>query len=343
MKHYVTVLLISLLLSSCTSQTPTAQSLEVPPDGSFYHGVYPGGKTGEEDDITANDVASYQDSVGRKVAWVYFSNNWFHGEVFPIETASWIRQGGAIPFIRLMLRSSADTDIAEENYTLEAIVAGTFDRKLKAWGNSARAFGTPLIVEWGTEMNGQWFSWNGYWNGKQDGPKLFRDAYRHIVQTIDAENITWVFHINSDDDPQTTWNAFENYYPGDDVVDWLGVSAYSAQSPQDDYWTNFVEQLDLVMPRLNNLSSKPVMVLEFGATHNNSLGKSDQWADQALSAILSKRWPSIRGFSWWNETWQNDDNPANDTDMRVQTNNLLAEVFRKHLKSDEVVDRPITK
>ena len=252
------------------------------------------------------------------------------------------REAGAIPFIRLMLRSSAETDVGESEYTLESILAGTFDDQLKAWGDGCtEPLNTPLIVEWGTEMNGQWFSWNGYWNGQAAGPKLFKDTYRHIVQTIAADNITWVFHINSDDDPETTWNAFENYYPGDDVVDWLGVSAYTAQSPLDDYWTNFSEQMDLIIPRLNKLANKPIMVLEFGATHNNSLGESEVWANEALQAILSNRWPSIKGFSWWNETWQNDENPKNDTNMRVQSNKNLAEVFKKHLNSDRVISNPI--
>jgi Glycosyl hydrolase family 26 len=343
MKHFFITILMSLLLGACNSQIAKTQTLETPPAGSYYHGVYPGGKTGEEDDITLKDVRFYQDTVGHKVAWVYFSNNWFHSRAFPIQTASWIRKDGAVPFIRLMLRSSADTDVAESEYTLQAILAGNFDNDLKAWGQAARDFKTPLIVEWGTEMNGQWFSWNGFWNGKQEGTKLFRDAYRHIVQTIDAANITWVFHINSDDDPETTWNAFENYYPGDDVVDWLAVSAYSAQSPQDDYWTNFVEQMDLIMPRLTKLADKPIMVLEFGATHNNPLGQSSEWADEALGAMLSGHWPKLKGFSWWNETWQNDNNPAHDTDMRVQSNKALADVFRKHLASNKVIDRPIIK
>ncbi len=332
---------LGLFLMACSQQTAQTQSLKIPETGSYYHGVYPGGKTGEEDDIKLSDLQSYEATVGKEVAWVYFSNNWFHGQVFPVETATWIREAGAIPFIRLMLRSSAETGVGESEYTLEDILAGTFDDQLKAWGEAARTFEPPLIVEWGTEMNGQWFSWNGYWNGKAAGPKLFRDTYRHIVQTIAADNITWVFHINSDDDPETTWNKFENYYPGDDVVDWLGVSAYSAQSPFDDYWTNFSEQMDLIIPRLEALGSKPIMVLEFGATHNNSLGKSEVWANEALQAILSNRWPSIKGFSWWNETWPNDENPKNDTNMRVQSNKNLAEVFKKHLNSDKVISNPI--
>jgi hypothetical protein len=41
------------------------------------------------------------------------------------------------------------------------------------------------------------------------------------------------------------------------------------------------------------------------------------------------RWPKIIGFSWWNEAWQNDDNPEHDTSMRLQDNPAVADVFHK--------------
>ena len=34
------------------------------------------------------------------------------------------------------------------------------------------------------------------------------------------------------------------------------------------------------------------------------------------------------GFSWWNERWENDNKPAHDTNMRVQDNPALADVFQ---------------
>lgn len=329
-----------LVLSACQTHTPSqAQSLEPPPAGFYYHGVYPGGKTGAEDDITPADVESYEQTVGRKVAWIYFSNNWYRSRAFPLTTATWIRERGAIPFIRLMLRSTDENPTPDPTFTLESITKGDFDADLKTWGEAARDFATPVIVEWGTEMNGYWFPWNAKWNGREEGAERFRQAYRHIVETINAPNITWVFHVNADDDPLQPWNRLERYYPGDDVVDWLGVSVYSAQSPLDDYWTDPIEQLDAVIPRLEKLADKPIFLLEFGATTNSPLGSASDWANSLLTPLLDNRWPSIRGFSWWNETWQNDDNPAHDTDMRVQSDRQLADVFRNHLTSQKIIEK----
>lgn len=318
----------------------------MPSASRYYHGVYPGGRTGEEDDITADDIAAYERAAGRSVAWVYFSNNWYRSRTFPEATASMIRARGAVPFIRLMLRSSPEQDVAERVFSLGSIAAGAFDADLRAWGEAARGFATPVIVEFGTEMNGEWFSWNARWNGRgAEGTRRFREALRHIVQTVrgaGAGNLIWVFHVNADDVPATIDNAFENYYPGDDVVDWVGFSAYGAQTPMDDEFPDFVSMADAAIPRLAALApAKPIFAFEFGATSGNRRGDAAAWADRALGAILSDRWPALRGFSWWNETWQNDDNPHHDTDMRVQTVPGLAGVFARQLASPKVVDRPI--
>ncbi len=99
--------------------------------------------------------------------------------------------------------------------------------------------------------------------------------------------------------------------------------------------------MDAIYPRLAALSSdKPIVVLEFGVTKNNPLGDQAQWARDALTDITSSRWPRIVGFSWWNEHWQNDDNPAHDTTMRVQDNSDLASVFQELVgKNPKVLEK----
>lgn len=315
----------------------------------IFHGVYPGGRTGEEDDIVPADLASYEQTVGKTAAWVYFSNNWYRSRAFPLETATWIRTAGSVPYIRLMLRDSPDEDKANRVFTLSRILSGEFDEDFRAWARAARDFGTPLIAEYGTEMNGEWFPWNGVWNGGArtdrygdptfpDGPERFRDAYRRIITLMrgqGASNIIWVFHANNDDWPQESWNRFENYYPGDDVIDWLGVSVYGAQTPMDDYWEEFSPLMDAAYPRLAALApDKPLIVAELGVTLHNRLGSQSDWARSALTDIIGLRWPRVMGFSWWNEHWQNDDNPRHDTTMRVQDNPALAKVFQELVGAD---------
>lgn len=334
---------IHVLYTPATTPVPASAEIPLPPAGSLYHGVYPGGVTGEEDDLTIADVTAYENAAGKTAAWVYFSDNWYHGRAFPVRTATWIRNHGSVPYIRLMLRSDPEQGHADPVYSLSRILSGAFDDDLRGWCAGARNFRTRLIAEYGVEVNGEWFPWNGRWNGggtttaygdpnEADGPERFRDAYRHIIQICrdeGTENVTWVFHVNDGDWPDVSWNRLENYYPGDAYIDWLAISSYGAQTPLDDWWPIFRVSMDDVYPRVASLSAtKPIIVAEFGVTNNNPLGSQSQWANAALSNITNFRWPRLIGFSWWNEWWQNDENPQHDTNMRVQDNPLLAQVFK---------------
>ncbi len=332
--------------------------LGAPAAGKLYFGVFPGDATasGMEDEVSLDLVQSFEQTVEKRAAWVYFSHNWYQGRAFPTETATWIRDTGAVPYIRLMLRNDGEQEHADPVYNLPAILSGQFDEDLQAWGAAAAEFGTPFLAEWGTEVNGEWFSWNGVWNGggdtggfgdpgTPDGPERFVAAYHHIVDLIreaGADNITWVFHVNAPDVPNEDWNRFENYYPGDDYVDWVAISVYGALTPMDTGVESFREQLDAAYDRLAALAAnKPIIVAEMGSTANNVEIAPEDWADAALTDLFNGRWPRIIGFAWWNEAWQNDDNPAHDTTMRVQDAPNLAGLLRDQLEqnSDKLQER----
>ena len=331
----------------------------------LYHGVFPGIDTGEEDRVTWETLKAYQDAAGRDAAWVYFSHEWSNGEVFPIDMARWIHARGRIPLVRLMMRHdteqpSGGSPDPDQSYSLESINNGVHDEKLYAWGRAAaNDFGAPLAVEYGTEVNGFWFRWNGLHNGGAAGPDNFVNAYRRIVRIVrddaGARNVTWVFHVNDRDypepnTPQTSWNTAEHYYPGDDFVDWLGVSVYGAQVPKADQTCElFAPRFAAVYDRLAaKATGKPIFLLEFGATkghpnaRRNEQCRPDKWADAAFEAVFNKtRYPMLCGFSWWNEGWPNTDAPR--TEMRVQKIPELADIFRRRLTGNPlIIDRPLT-
>jgi len=326
----------------------SGDGIKTPGPGQVYHSVYPGGAAGEEVDITEDDLDAYEAAAGHHVAWVYFSHNWFQGRSFPNATAEWIRQRGSVPFIRLMLRSStANSTAPDPVFNLDAILSGSFDADLQSWARGACDFGTPLIVEYGTECNGRWVPWNGLWNGGADGPEKFVECFRRIVGLMRGEgasNITWVFHVNGDNNPADDWNKVENYYPRDDVVDWVGVSIYGPQTPTDPANTPFRDTMDVVDAKFRALCpAKPEMVLEFGCCVNSTGAQPAPWAGAALTDLIGGRWPNVKGFSWWNERWQNDGDPAHDTIMRLQDIASLAQTFREKLDAGgtNVVDYPI--
>jgi len=337
-------LILALLLplaahAQATSHDRALRAL-TPPAGKLLAGTYTGGRTGEEDDILPSDLKAYTRTTGHRPAWVYFSNNWYRSRAFPTATAKWIRASGATPYVRLMLRSDPEQDHRDPLFTTRAIASGKFDADLAKWARGVAAFKTPILAEWGTEMNGEWFQWNARWNGRNKGAERFAAAYRHIIDIARANgatNIVWVFHVNWADGPPRAWNRMEKYYPGDDYIDWLGVSLYSMQGPDETEPTAFA-QIDSTLKRLHRMApSKPVIIAEFGTDVHNPREPAAPWANKALNLILSGKYPQLIGFSWWNETWPNGDDPKNDTDTRIQSDPALTQVFRKALKHRRII------
>jgi hypothetical protein len=328
------------LVICCTAQVASADRIMPPVQGKLYHGFFwDGSGTDEHDptehDVTAVDVARYEQAVQKKAAWVYFSNNWFESRKFPAEMCGWIRQLGKVPYVRLMLRSDLDQRHVEKTFTLRKIITGAFDFDLRAWARDAKAFGSPVLIEWGTEPNGDWFSWNGKWNGGGvEGPRRYVTAYRHIVDLMRAEgadNLTWVWHVNWLDQPERKWNRFENYFPGADYCDWLALSAYGPTTPTTRDGTETLRfKLRQAYPRLTSLApGKPLIMAEFGCDLHNRHVDAVAWTRSALEDLFSGRWPEIVGFCWWNEGWQNDNRKKHDTDMIILHDVGLTRVFRE--------------
>ncbi len=76
------------------------------------------------------------------------------------------RAAGSVPYIRLMLWSSPEQGREEKQFTLQRILNGEFDEDFRSWARAAAGFGSPVIAEFGTEVNGKWYPWNGWWNGQ---------------------------------------------------------------------------------------------------------------------------------------------------------------------------------
>jgi hypothetical protein len=173
-------------------------------------------------------------------------------------------------------------------------------------------------------------------------------AYRHIVDLMrseGADNLTWVWHVNWDDEPERKWNAFENYFPGDRYCDWTALSAYGPLTPRTKEGTeSFRFKVDSAYRRLIALApDKPVIIAEFGCDLHNRRVDVRNWAKAALDGLFSNRWPRIVGFCWWNEGWQNDDHKNHDTDMIVLHDRDLTRVFREEFAKhrDQIQDQPM--
>ncbi|UPT77108.1 glycoside hydrolase family 26 protein [Sulfurovum sp. XGS-02] len=255
-----------------------SKKLQLPPLGAIYHAANPD-FGGTEDNVTSERIKRFEVLAQKKIVWAYFSNNWYDTIKFPLSEVKIIHESGKLPFIRLMPRSDFNEGGPDPLYTMQKIIDGKFDKALSEWAMDAKKIGIPLLVEFGTEVNGDWFPWNGSYNGggikdiygdknKADGPERFRDAYRHIIDLFRShgvDNITWFFHVNASSYPEEPWNEIRQYYPGDTYIDWIGISVYGVQSKGETYYS-FVEIMDTIYPIILKVSDKPIAILEWGMT-----------------------------------------------------------------------------
>ena len=245
----------------------------VPNSQGIYHGIYPDFND-TEDSITAEAITEFEDLIGKNIVWAYFTNPWMDHIKFPASAVKTIHDLGKIPFIRMFPISSYDRPTPDPVYTLQKIIDGNYDLDLKIWAQDSKSSIIPLIIEFGTEVNGDWFAWNGKWNGGCNiGPERFREAYKHIIDVFRNENatdITWVFHVDDYFEPDDPCTNMSVYYPGDDYIDWIGISIYGSLNRYDK-GDSFSSLMEKSYPYFSSISSKkPLAILEFGVIEPDS-------------------------------------------------------------------------
>ncbi len=344
--------MLILVFFSCKKTSRKTKSytfkLLPPAKGTIYHNAYPDFDD-TEDKVFKDSIKSFEFLAGKEIGWVYFSNNWLPengGIFFPEKEVQIIHTFHKIPYIRMMPRSGFEEEKPDPLYTMDNFLAGIFDKDLKKWAKKAKACDFPLLVEFGTEMNGSWFPWNGYWNGagnmsygnpgEFDGPEKFKEVYRRIITICreeGANNITWFFHVNVENDPITNWNKMKNYYPGDEYIDWIGVSAYGSLEYTEP-WRELKTLLTDNWQEISHISSnnKPIALVEWGIYENPSLGNKAKWITDALlsfsqGAVYSNK---IKAISYWNEAWEDENDLIN---LRIDSSPESLQAYKNGIKS----------
>ena len=334
------LLIVTLLVSRSIFSQENGIKLLPPDQGYIYHGAFPFmGKT--EDIVTKENIILFESLAGKDIAWVNFSNNWYNGIKFPSKEVELINSLGKIPYIRLMPRSNYNTFQKDTLYSIDNILKGRFDKQIRKWAQDAAAKNIPLMLDFGPEMNGNWFQWSGIHNGgSTKGPENYVSAYRHIIDIFRDEkaiNITWIFHPNNVSTPDEKWNSMEAYYPGDDYIDWIGMSVYGSQR-QGTFWYQFDDVMIRGYESLKKVSTKkPMAVLEFGVIEDPVKGNKAEWIVSALSSLISKRYPLIKAISYWQSEFQNTDGTISD--LKINSSEYSLRAYRNLIQSILFLDK----
>jgi hypothetical protein len=208
--------------------------------------------------------------------------------------------------------------------------------------------GVPVIVRFAHEMNGSWYAW-----GQQ--PVAYVDTYRRVAQAVHegapGSAMMWAPNygggypfaggaheaepgsedftaLDTDGDGELTMadDPYAPYYPGDEFVDWVGMSLYhwgdahpwgENEVPEED---KFLAQLtgtydgaggdDTAVPdfyaEYGTTRGKPVSIPETGALYApdvkagaGELAIKKAWWDQVFSAAVPEQFPQLKMINWF--------------------------------------------
>ena len=237
------------------------------------------------------------------------------GRPFPRPQVDVIRARGADPILSLELWKWMRGRSKASSY-LPAINRGEYDEFFKAWGEAARKEGGRVLLRFGFEMNGNWFTWSG-------DPGAFKQAWRRAHKLVNAKNVEWVWAPNCLSAPDTPENDMHLYYPGDDVVDWVGIDGYNFGEHHDEWhtWESFETIFDKLLTDFEKrYAGKPIMIAETGSAP----GKGKQRVEwiRAAHAYLAKR-PSVKALVWFHY----DKRRENEPDWRIDVTPESLEAF----------------
>jgi hypothetical protein len=227
---------------------------------------------------------------------------------FPVRMVETIDRLGSVPMITWepwvtdfdqRLRPNLPSREQREYASLAAIAKGEYDFYVNPWAEAAAEFGKPLFLRFAHEMNDPYrYPW-GPQNGNR--PDDFIAAWRRvhdIFQKKGATNVIWVWS------PHISMPWFEYYYPGDHVVDWVGMGVlnYGTVANWSRWWT-FHQILDKAYPVVSRFE-KPMMIAEFGSLDQG--GEINAWYERAFYH-LEHNYGRIKAVVFFNQ--------ASDTTM----------------------------
>ncbi|MCC7492738.1 MAG: hypothetical protein IT204_10340 [Fimbriimonadaceae bacterium] len=267
------VVILGLLLRAAAAQQALAKY--EPPVGCYV------GAFVENDPVCRGDLALFERLTGKKHAcFMTYSG---YGMPFPEAWISRVKRQDAAAHIGF-----------EPNAGLGAVRDNAY---LRDWARAARAAGVPIFLRFASEMNGDWEAYGG-------NPIPYVDKWRILARVIreEAPNVALVWCVAAGS-PE----SYLPYYPGDEWVDWVGVTLYSVVYHNEDR----AQPAALRDPRdvLRTFyqvfaERKPVMVCEYAATSfcNVVGGPTPSFAVEKMSALyqsLPAQFPRVKGINWF--------------------------------------------
>jgi hypothetical protein len=175
-------------------------------------------------------------------------------------------------------------DGKEKDITLE-ILSGSYDEYLDSLAKSFKEYDYPVLFRLNNEMNGDWVLYSAYNVGKDTD--LFIGCWRYIYDRFrekGVDNLIFVWNPNERSFPNFAYNSYLNYYPGDEYVDIVGLTAYNTGNYYEgEIWRSFSEAYDSFYHDYAERFRHPFMITEFSCA--SAGGDKPAWFSDMFEKI----------------------------------------------------------
>ena len=284
-------LLAALLATWLVALASPALATEAPTDGRdlVLAGVY------SDQWQSGSDVTALNEASGKRVSLVGTFHHLWESEHGVDSNTDWLLE---------QAWSAQATPVANVEVAISAfdMAAGGYDPAIRQWalrvkGWLDRGEGRSLLIAPLQEMNSNWVPYG------QD-PGNYQIAFRKFVEIfrsegMDETKVRWVFAPNA-------WSvgrhSMAEYYPGDDVVDLIGISVYNFGANVG-VWTGVFESGMAAIETVRGFApTKPYLITQIGSS--TSGGDRDAWLREMFAFTATD--PNVVGLIYFNFNKETD-------------------------------------
>ena len=232
--------------------------------------------------------------------------------------------------LELTLQTTSTSDGGNMVYK---VLNGEYDAFLRNYAQVVADFGHPVLFRLCNEMNGDWCLYSAYNTSKDT--MIFKEFYEYVYsffKDAGADNVIWIWNPNSASFPDFKWNDELMYYPGDEYVDIVGMTAYNTgtyYSHVGEKWREFHELYNDLYHKYCEDYGQPLMITEFASA--SAGGDKEQWVINMFGDI--GMYDRIKVAVWWDgHDWDADGNVSRSYVMD-ETPELL-DIFKQNLNAN---------
>ncbi|MGB4661063.1 MAG: glycosyl hydrolase [Mobilitalea sp.] len=179
------------------------------------------------------------------------------------------------------------TDIVngeEKDITLD-ILEGKYDDDIDELAQSFNEYDFPVLFRLNNEMNGEWVLYSSHNVGRDTD--LFIASWRYIYDRFKeqgVDNLIYVWNPNELSFPDFSYNNYLCYYPGNEYVDVVGLTAYNTGNYyKGEKWRSFSEAYDHFYYDYAARFKHPMMITEFSCAAEG--GNKSLWHENMFDVI----------------------------------------------------------